>query len=1113
MSIRSMDSRLEVLRNGQDITNKSLLYNTGSIQQSQQQIPSVDIDNESNKSDSWVELASPSSRASVVSMNGGDSGSVVLVDKMDNDGVIAGTDNAAVVVGGGNGSPFSRLSPISACSAPIELVIDAGQVHGGDTMAVHYYTRHGLGRCTAATVGMAGLGQGTKRTAEWLEDYNSRPEVQKGSLQASSPVETEMSTPPNSLVPGLDVGELTQSSCCEDEDEELSVGDDGAYLCRCRKSPNIGHESYEKGRWIFSGLLGISTGNGRRAFLLYLVTNLVTLAIGFAVGNQIHNLSGHGCVGSIAKMYRRPCTRGTIASRMVTEMLPSAAGASEVSEVTVGSANDVPKYSNEVEEGSGDGCMKCSKEKLGLQGYNDGENLSTNVMALTSVEENKLKQFALLYEKYNTQCNELERLEKVNGELKEQLQKAMRGRDDTEELLNNCRSEFSTCRESLERRLLDAELQLKTNTQRMQAREQYYQQRIKQNDAKWDQKFLQLLKKTETVEKEKNDAVCRYAAKEAQLMRLQTQLEQLEEQKNMLSEEKNTWQKSAQFECLQNLQHSLVEAERQLELEKEANATRDKEHKMTIKHLEASQTALKELRSRLESMQSQVALEQLEKGQCQEKLKKTQAILKTLERQRTEEMDTTLRKTNNQEELYKNVCDELLCLRSRNFTLSQQLDEVMQANVQSQAESQQLSDKLAQARQEHQVALEKIESLEQIQTQFNSNLRRMELAEIAAMDASTERDQAEAEAAECRRRAERMLEITEQLTDRNSSLTSQQEMLRYKNLELNRRMETLESSVSAYKKHIAELERELELLKVDSSAEIKMLRQQIDANIAKGALLDVFGITEQQLNGLINELRNEQDILRKKNSSSLKELRAEVQYLRKLQSQNSNSSPRSAVVEDNSSLPVLPAGAADPSTSSRASSIASCSDWCSLAVPVSYSTAGGCRHITQQKESQQFLTSPSPDETNHVQQQMIEKIVKLQRQLARRQDKVEFLEEHVRQCTRELLKKSKIIQNYALREEAALLLPENDLNKVPRGPTASSNSSSSLIGNLFASGASGASRKSELEFATEVNSRLQAVLEDALHKNITLKNNIDTLGEEISRLSRENRQLALSKVM
>lgn len=48
------------------------------------------------------------------------------------------------------------------------------------------------------------------------------------------------------------------------------------------------------------------------------------------------------------------------------------------------------------------------------------------------------------------------------------------------------------------------------------------------------------------------------------------------------------------------------------------------------------------------------------------------------------------------------------------------------------------------------------------------------------MDAASERDQVEAEAAECRKKAERMLEITEQLVDKNSSLTAQLEILKFK---------------------------------------------------------------------------------------------------------------------------------------------------------------------------------------------------------------------------------------------------------------------------------------------------------------------------------------------
>lgn len=53
-----------------------------------------------------MELANPSSRASVVSMNGGDNSSVMLVD---NDGAAIGTANTTLFFGGGNSTPFSRL--------------------------------------------------------------------------------------------------------------------------------------------------------------------------------------------------------------------------------------------------------------------------------------------------------------------------------------------------------------------------------------------------------------------------------------------------------------------------------------------------------------------------------------------------------------------------------------------------------------------------------------------------------------------------------------------------------------------------------------------------------------------------------------------------------------------------------------------------------------------------------------------------------------------------------------------------------------------------------------------------------------------------------------------
>ncbi|XP_022251885.1 coiled-coil domain-containing protein 186-like [Limulus polyphemus] len=46
-----------------------------------------------------------------------------------------------------------------------------------------------------------------------------------------------------------------------------------------------------------------------------------------------------------------------------------------------------------------------------------------------------------------------------------------------------------------------------------------------------------------------------------------------------------------------------------------------------------------------------------------------------------------------------------------------------------------------------------------------------------------------------------------------------------------------------------------------------------------------------------------------------------------------------------------------------------------------------------------------------------------------------------------------------------------------------------------------------LDLSLEINQKLQAVLEDTLLKNITLKENINTLGEEIARMSKEYREL------
>ncbi|XP_018561678.1 coiled-coil domain-containing protein 186 [Anoplophora glabripennis] len=128
-------------------------------------------------------------------------------------------------------------------------------------------------------------------------------------------------------------------------------------------------------------------------------------------------------------------------------------------------------------------------------------------------------------------------------------------------------------------------------------------------------------------------------------------------------------------------------------------------------------------------------------------------------------------------------------------------------------------------------------------------------------------------------------------------------------------------------------------------------------------------------------------------------------------------------------------------------------------------------------------------------QALIEHIVKLQRISAKKSEKLDFLEEHVNTLVAELQRKSKLLQNYILREQAGTLTSNSmDSNKAKlaklNGVMASMYSSRVVDDSLT------------LELSLDINRKLQAVLEDALLKNITLKENVDTLGSEIDRLTK-----------
>ncbi|XP_077786371.1 coiled-coil domain-containing protein 186 [Podarcis muralis] len=131
---------------------------------------------------------------------------------------------------------------------------------------------------------------------------------------------------------------------------------------------------------------------------------------------------------------------------------------------------------------------------------------------------------------------------------------------------------------------------------------------------------------------------------------------------------------------------------------------------------------------------------------------------------------------------------------------------------------------------------------------------------------------------------------------------------------------------------------------------------------------------------------------------------------------------------------------------------------------------------------------------------LIERIVRLQKAHARKNEKMEFMEDHIKQLVEEIRKKTKIIQSYILREEAGTLSSEaSDFNKVHLSRRGG------IMASLYTSHP--ADSGLTLELSLEINRKLQAVLEDTLLKNITLKENLQTLGTEIERLIKQQHEL------
>ncbi|XP_077594875.1 coiled-coil domain-containing protein 186 isoform X2 [Stigmatopora nigra] len=307
-----------------------------------------------------------------------------------------------------------------------------------------------------------------------------------------------------------------------------------------------------------------------------------------------------------------------------------------------------------------------------------------------------------------------------------------------------------------------------------------------------------------------------------------------------------------------------------------------------------------------------------------------------------------------------------------------------------------------------------------------------------------------------REREAELLAFTEKLSGKNARLQSESNALQSQ-------LDQLTDSFTQLRARSEETDSALELKSRRLEREETLRRQDVQAlQEERTALLDELS----QLKTRVDELRDELVTQKRKQAANIKDLTKQLVQARKRLEQVENGNCE----RDGGSM------------GSRSSSSGSLN---------TRQAGGGEERLSESHPA----TDSFPEVDKAV---LVERVVRVQKALARKQEKMEFMEDHIKQLVEEIRKKTKIIQSYVLREESGALSSEaSDFNK------AHLSRRGGIMASLYTSHP--ADSGLTLDLSLEINRKLQAVLEDTLLKNITLKENLQTLGGEIEKLIKQQR--------
>ncbi|CAK1554393.1 unnamed protein product [Leptosia nina] len=565
-------------------------------------------------------------------------------------------------------------------------------------------------------------------------------------------------------------------------------------------------------------------------------------------------------------------------------------------------------------------------------------------------------------------------------------------------------------------------------------------------------------KHTEQAQREKDAAVMRYASLECTVIEARKAAENASKaekaaiaEKELLLNKLKTAREEKQRICqlYDDKCHELSNSEREVTKVREELKELEGRLKWTQSKLRVEMDAYKESADRAEKLAAQVT--ELEAA-------KEAAAINATDSVRARQLDVELKETQ----------AALILCKHEKEDLDKRLNAALQQLDTCKREREEASSALSVAQSELEKVRQHASSLEEEAAELAALRAQAALADTLSSQLQRETDlrsQAEAALNSERARAETCARREAAALQHAARLTATHVAERARASEHEAKAQALTADNASLRERITSLEAEINTLQ--SSLQEEMERRNKETRVLARKVAE---LTEElaEANKKLEWEKGEVGVLKKKHASAIKELNRELQRALKRVEQLEAKLPQNG-----------------DATSTRTGSVTS------LSSGESASHEERLHNGHAQNDVLPEIQTREPDK-----QALIERIVQLQRAAARRAERCEFLEEHSKQLTNELRGKSRLLRHL--------------LASMPAGAVTSQNSDKNkkeiarLGGGAMAAVWGGDPNGITLELSLEINKKLQAVLEDTILKNITLKENIDTLGEEISRLKQRD---------